>query len=105
MMAPYADEIATHQFEKLEPIGRVTLRPRKVNWKNVGDNYSDGLHIAVAHPGLTRLFGATYRVEAREWIEAQGIDIALRSNRFRDFRTFVGQCDPDAHRFDGNQNV
>ena len=45
MMAPYADEIATHQFEKLEPIGRVTLRPRKVNWKNVGDNYSDGLHI------------------------------------------------------------
>jgi phenylpropionate dioxygenase-like ring-hydroxylating dioxygenase large terminal subunit len=69
MMAPYAQEIATHQFEKLEPIGRVTLRPRKVNWKNVGDNYSDGLHITVAHPGLTRLFGATYRVEAREWID------------------------------------
>ena len=51
MMAPYADEIATHEFEKLEPIGRVTLRPRKVNWKNVGDNYSDALHIPVAHPG------------------------------------------------------
>ena len=47
MMAPYADEIATHEFEKLEPIGRVTLRPRNVNWKNVGDNYSD----APAHPG------------------------------------------------------
>ena len=59
MLAPYADEIATHEFEKLEPVGRVTLRPRKVNWKNVGDNYSDALHIPVAHPGLTRLFGAT----------------------------------------------
>jgi phenylpropionate dioxygenase-like ring-hydroxylating dioxygenase large terminal subunit len=38
MLAPYADEIACHEFEKLEPVGRVTLRPRTVNWKNVGDN-------------------------------------------------------------------
>ena len=30
---------------------------RAVNWKNVADNYSDGMHIPVAHPGLTRLFG------------------------------------------------
>ena len=51
MLAPYAAEIATHEFEKLEPMGRVTHRPRKVNWKNVGDNYSDALHIPVAHPG------------------------------------------------------
>ena len=43
----------------------MTLRPRNVNWKNVGDNYSDALHIPVAHPGLTRLFGATYRVESK----------------------------------------
>jgi carnitine monooxygenase subunit len=69
MLAPYAAEIATHEFEKLEPIGRVTLRPRTVNWKNVGDNYSDALHIAVAHPGLTRLLGASYRVESKEWVD------------------------------------
>jgi phenylpropionate dioxygenase-like ring-hydroxylating dioxygenase large terminal subunit len=47
----------------------VTLRPRKVNWKNVADNYADGLHIPVAHPGLTRLFGPTYAVEARAWVD------------------------------------
>ena len=81
MMAPYAEEIATHQFEKLEPVGRVTLRPRKVNWKNVGDNYSDGLHIAVAHPGLTRLFGATYRVEAREWIDRMSGELSDNPSR------------------------
>jgi phenylpropionate dioxygenase-like ring-hydroxylating dioxygenase large terminal subunit len=81
MMAPYADEIATHEFEKLEPIGRVTLRPRKVNWKNVGDNYSDGLHITVAHPGLTRLFGATYRVESREWIDRMSGEINDKASR------------------------
>ena len=81
MMAPYADEIATHEFEKLEPIGRVTLRPRKVNWKNVGDNYSDGLHIPVAHPGLTRLFGATYRVESREWIDRMSGELSDKPSR------------------------
>ena len=27
------------------PSAASTLRPRTVNWKNVGDNYSDGLHI------------------------------------------------------------
>ncbi len=69
MMAPWAAEIALYRFEDLVPNGRVTLRPRAVNWKNVGDNYSDGLHIPVAHPGLTRLFARTYRVESRAWID------------------------------------
>ncbi|MDB5457081.1 MAG: Rieske (2Fe-2S) domain protein [Caulobacter sp.] len=69
MMAPYAAEIAPYRFEELQPIGRVTLRPRAVNWKNISDNYSDGLHIPVAHPGLTRLFGRGYGVEAQPWVD------------------------------------
>jgi phenylpropionate dioxygenase-like ring-hydroxylating dioxygenase large terminal subunit len=69
MMAPYEEEIAPYQLERLIPNGRVTLRPRTVNWKNVADNYSDGMHIGVAHPGLTRLFGATYAIEAKEWVD------------------------------------
>jgi phenylpropionate dioxygenase-like ring-hydroxylating dioxygenase large terminal subunit len=81
MLAPYADEIAPHRFEELRPVGRITLRPRKVNWKNVGDNYSDGLHIPVAHPGLTRLFGATYRVEAREWIDRMSGELSDRPSK------------------------
>ena len=81
MMAPYADEIGPHKFEELQPVGRVTLRPRTVNWKNVGDNYSDGLHIPVAHPGLTRLFGASYRVEAREWIDRMSGELSDNPSR------------------------
>jgi carnitine monooxygenase subunit len=81
MLAPYADEIAVHEFEKLAPIGRVTLRPRNVNWKNVGDNYSDALHIPVAHPGLTRLFGSSYRVESREWVDRMVGDVSDRPSR------------------------
>jgi phenylpropionate dioxygenase-like ring-hydroxylating dioxygenase large terminal subunit len=69
MAAPYAQELALFRMEDLVPQGRVTLRPREVNWKNVGDNYSDGLHISIAHPGLTRLFGRSYGVEAQPWID------------------------------------
>jgi phenylpropionate dioxygenase-like ring-hydroxylating dioxygenase large terminal subunit len=69
MTAPYHDELAAYRLEDLVPQGRVTLRPRAVNWKNVGDNYCDGLHIPVAHPGLTRLFGASYGIEAHPGID------------------------------------
>ena len=69
MMAPYEDEVAPYRFEELRAIGRVTLRPRALNWKTIADNYSDGLHIPVGHPGLTRLFGRNYRIEAREHVD------------------------------------
>jgi phenylpropionate dioxygenase-like ring-hydroxylating dioxygenase large terminal subunit len=69
MMAPYEAEVAPYRLEELQAIGRVTLRPRDVNWKNVADNYSDGLHIPVAHPGLTRLFGRNYAIEAEAHVD------------------------------------
>jgi phenylpropionate dioxygenase-like ring-hydroxylating dioxygenase large terminal subunit len=64
MMAPYEHEVAPYRFEDLRAIGRTTLRPRQLNWKTIADNYSDALHIPVGHPGLTRLFGRNYRIEA-----------------------------------------
>lgn len=69
MMAPVDDEVALYRFEDMQPLGRVTLRERAVNWKNVGDNYSDALHIRVAHPGLTRLFGKSYGVASLGWVD------------------------------------
>jgi carnitine monooxygenase subunit len=75
MMAPYSGEVAPYRFEALRAIGRVTLRPRDVNWKNVADNYSDGLHIPVAHPGLTRLFGRGYRIEAEAHVDRMSGDL------------------------------
>jgi carnitine monooxygenase subunit len=75
MMAPYAAELAPYRFEELVPQGRVTLRPREVNWKNVADNYGDGLHINVAHPGLTRLFGKSYGLAAEPWVDKMWGDL------------------------------
>jgi len=69
MLAPYAHELAAYRLEELVPQGRVTFRPRTVNWKNVADNYSDGMHIDVAHPGLSRLFGNSYGIEAQDWVD------------------------------------
>jgi phenylpropionate dioxygenase-like ring-hydroxylating dioxygenase large terminal subunit len=69
MLAPYANELAWYRLEELKPLGRVTMRVRHVNWKNVTDNYSDAMHITVAHPGLTRLFGQTYGIEAQPWVD------------------------------------
>ena len=60
---PYLAEIEPYRFEDLEPLGRVTLRPREVNWKQIADNYVDAMHISVAHPGLSNLVGASYDLE------------------------------------------
>jgi len=75
MMAPYADEVAPYRFDELRAIGRVTLRPRPLNWKTIADNYSDHLHIAVGHPGLTRLFGRNYRIEAEAHVDKMEGDL------------------------------
>jgi phenylpropionate dioxygenase-like ring-hydroxylating dioxygenase large terminal subunit len=69
MMAPADAECAPYRFEDMRCISPVRLRERAVNWKNVGDNYSDNLHIPVAHDGLTRIFGASYAIEARGWVD------------------------------------
>jgi phenylpropionate dioxygenase-like ring-hydroxylating dioxygenase large terminal subunit len=82
MMAPYEEEVASHRFEALQAIGRITLRPRDVNWKNVADNYSDALHINVAHPGLTRLFGTGYGIEAGQLVDRMWGDLLERPSTY-----------------------
>jgi phenylpropionate dioxygenase-like ring-hydroxylating dioxygenase large terminal subunit len=56
-------------------LGRVTVRQRQLNWKTLCDNYSDGLHIPVGHPGLTRLFGKSYRIEAKAHVDKMEGDL------------------------------
>jgi carnitine monooxygenase subunit len=75
MMAPYEAEVAPYRFEEMQAIGRLTLRPRPLNWKTIADNYSDHLHIAVGHPGLTRLFGRNYRIQAKEHVDRMEGDL------------------------------
>ena len=69
MMSPFEAEVSQYRFEDMQPMGAIRHRPRDVNWKNVGDNYSDNLHIPVAHDGLSRLVGKSYRIEAHGWAD------------------------------------
>ncbi|MBU6207603.1 MAG: aromatic ring-hydroxylating dioxygenase subunit alpha, partial [Alphaproteobacteria bacterium] len=80
MMAPYEAEIAPYRFESMRTFDDVSIRPRAVNWKNIGDNYSDNLHIPVAHPGLTRLFGKSYAIEAQPWVDKMSGYLAEESS-------------------------
>ena len=75
MMAPYEDEVERYRLEDLRVMGRVTMRPRPLNWKTIADNYSDHLHIPVGHPGLTRLFGRNYRIEAQPHVDRMEGDL------------------------------
>jgi carnitine monooxygenase subunit len=103
MMAPYEAMVAPYRFEELTALGRVTLRPRAVNWKNVGDNYSDGLHIPVAHPGLTRLFGKSYGVEASRHVDRMWGDLIDRPSANWSERAYQNLLPPVPHLPDNRQ--
>ncbi len=75
MMAPWEDAIAPYRFADMRALGRVTLRPRAVNWKTIVENYADGLHIPVAHPGLSALSAGSYRLEADESVMHMSADV------------------------------
>ena len=80
MMAPYEAEVEPYRFEDLRVLGRVTTRPRSLNWKTLCDNYSDHLHIPVGHPGLTRLFGRNYRIDAEPYADRMQGDLIERAS-------------------------
>jgi phenylpropionate dioxygenase-like ring-hydroxylating dioxygenase large terminal subunit len=95
VMAPYEAEVAPYRFEELRVMGRVTLRPRPLNWKTIADNYSDHLHIPVGHPGLTRLFGRNYRIEAKDWVDRMEGDLVEKASGNPSERAYQ-QILPDA---------
>ncbi|MBA2772170.1 MAG: aromatic ring-hydroxylating dioxygenase subunit alpha [Sphingomonas sp.] len=103
MMAPYEEEIAPYRLEELQAIGRVTLRPRPLNWKTIADNYSDHLHIPVGHPGLARLFGRNYRIEAQAHVdrmEGELIEQPSANPSERAYQKFLPPAEhlPPSHR-------
>jgi len=65
ILAPYRDMLAHYRIEEMEPIGPIWWRELDVDWKNVMDNYLEGYHVPVGHPGLHRMFGSNYQVEVK----------------------------------------
>jgi phenylpropionate dioxygenase-like ring-hydroxylating dioxygenase large terminal subunit len=103
MMASYEAEVAPYRFSHLRVIGRVTIRPRPLNWKTIADNYSDHLHIPIGHPGLTRLFERNYRIEARDHVDRMEGDLVERESRNpseRAYQRFLPRVEhlPESHQ-------
>ncbi|MBS0478778.1 MAG: aromatic ring-hydroxylating dioxygenase subunit alpha [Proteobacteria bacterium] len=105
MMAPYDHEIAPYRFEDMRCISPARLRDRAVNWKNVGDNYSDNLHIPVAHDGLTRLFGKSYAIEARAYVDKMSGQIVDRPSGNPWERFYQKHLPRVDHLPEGNQRL
>ncbi|UVO51620.1 aromatic ring-hydroxylating dioxygenase subunit alpha [Sphingomonas sp. SUN019] len=105
MMAPYADEIAPYRFEDMSTISTVRTRERQVNWKNVGDNYSDNLHIPVAHDGLSRLFGKSYAIEAQPYVDKMSGRLVDRPSDNVSERFYQKHLPRAAHLPDENQRL
>jgi len=103
MMGPYEHEVEPYRFEDLRVLGRVTVRPRQLNWKTLCDNYSDHLHIPVGHPGLTRLFGKSYRIEAQPFVDKMEGDLVDKESANpseRVYQRHLPRIDhlPDSHQ-------
>ena len=65
-LSPYMAELIPYRLEEMEPCGEPWVADYDVDWKNAIDNYLEGYHVPVGHPGLYRLFGTRYDAEARE---------------------------------------
>jgi len=67
------ERLARYRIDTLEPFAPAT-GTQPANWKVVADNYLEGYHVPIAHPGLMRMYDyRNYTSELHEhwvWIEA-----------------------------------
>ena len=66
LMARFAPELSHYKIEDIVPAGGFYDFTTNVNWKSVRDVDNEGYHVAMAHPALQDLYGATYYDEPFE---------------------------------------
>jgi phenylpropionate dioxygenase-like ring-hydroxylating dioxygenase large terminal subunit len=63
--APYRAEMEVYRTAEMVSRGTGWHCDLAVDWKNLIDNYLEGYHVPTGHPGLQRMFGASYIAEAQ----------------------------------------
>jgi len=61
----YRAEMESYRTAEMQSMGTGWQCDLDVDWKNLMDNYLEGYHVPTGHPGLQRLFGASYTAEAQ----------------------------------------
>jgi phenylpropionate dioxygenase-like ring-hydroxylating dioxygenase large terminal subunit len=59
-MGVYASELADYRMDEFIPVDKFSEVVIPVNWKSVRDVDNEGYHVAMAHPALQDLYGASY---------------------------------------------
>ncbi len=78
LLAPYGDDFAAYRLPEMMRLEAVESERLAVNWKVAIDDFRQGYEIALAHPGLARLFGGAYATD----VAANGVARAV--GRLRD---------------------
>jgi len=60
LMKPFEAEIGHYGAADMVPTHGIWTQTSPVNWKSVRDVDNEGYHVAMAHPALQDLYGATY---------------------------------------------
>ncbi|MBW2494987.1 MAG: Rieske 2Fe-2S domain-containing protein [Deltaproteobacteria bacterium] len=63
MMEEFEGEARHYRIEEMKPWGRRTELTEDFNWKFFCENDAEGYHVPKGHPGLRRMFGASYADE------------------------------------------
>jgi choline monooxygenase len=92
LLGDLAQRLARYRIPSLRPFSSLEGR-QEVNWKIVIDNYLEGYHVPIAHPGLMRLLDyKRYEAEVHEhhvWFEAPLRDRPAGTPAERLYRRFV----------------
>lgn len=73
LWAPFLEELAPYQLERLVPIQPLQVECWDVDWKIAMDNYLESYHVPIGHPGLNRLFSPDYEDQRGAGPIARGI--------------------------------
>jgi phenylpropionate dioxygenase-like ring-hydroxylating dioxygenase large terminal subunit len=63
-LVKYHDLLSAFHIETMVPNGKLALYEQGGNWKALMDNYFEGYHVPMSHPGFSALTEARYDVEA-----------------------------------------
>lgn len=63
-LAPWRELLAAYRIADMQPNGDPCVEEHAVDWKNMMDNYLEGYHVPLGHPGLNRMMQSRYDVQA-----------------------------------------
>ena len=63
-LAPYAELLAAYRIDEMQCNGDLTVEEHPIDWKNMMDNYQEGYHVAIGHPGLNQMMDSQYEVHS-----------------------------------------